>query len=119
MTLKSQMKVSVLGFLQLLALSLGVVFLSVAALSPIVAPPAHSHEICGTTKWARWAKGVPSPLCPKRYLTASTQDFHFQSAYLILPGTAFQIPRAWPQSHLRKQKRPLGSLGMNTRLSIR
>lgn len=88
MTLKNQMKVSLpgmLGFLQLLALLLGVLFLSVAALSPILAPPGHSHEIYGTKKYARWARGVPSPLCPKRYPTTSTHNFHFQSAYLYPP----------------------------------
>lgn len=63
----------------------GVLFLSVAALSPILAPPGHSHEICGTKKYASWARGVPSALCPKRYPTASTPNFQFQCVYLYPP----------------------------------
>lgn len=122
MTQKIQIKVTLTGlldFLQLLALLLGVLFLSVAAVTPIVATPGRSHKICSTTKCARWARGLPSPLRPKIYPAASTQDFHFQSAYLILPETAFKIPRDWPRSHLWKQKRYVSSLDMNTLLSTR
>lgn len=55
MTLKSQINVALLwvsGFLPF-ALLLGIVFLSVAALSSDVAPPGHVDEICSTTKGAR------------------------------------------------------------------